>query len=165
MLQEGLYHFNDNQLKTIFRIVGLFYILSFFLPSVGAQNGDILGFSSDNSNDLLFGYQCFVFSYTMIIASLYKGAMISFCGLLIGCFANTYLFVLALIYYFEKGKQKSFLAYTFKLFLSIISVIYWSSWGIAYNDIELKLGYYLWAVTTCLLTLICITRLRLCHME
>ena len=65
------------------------YALSLVLP--------VLGPSPDASGQLLYGYECFVYSHVMLALTLLEGhgdLKYSPLGLLLGCFANAHLFTL-----------------------------------------------------------------------
>jgi hypothetical protein len=128
MLEGRLNRIKEVQLKIIFKFFLLVYCISFLLPSLGSEKDNLLGYSDDNSIEILYGYQCFIFSYIMLISSLIEGAIFNFFCILLGCFSNSYLFVIGLVFYFKKGKLKHFLVHCLLLLISALSVVYWSSW-------------------------------------
>ena len=133
----------------------LLFLISFFLPVITAS-----------PDQVLYGYECFVWSYIISISAITgegKGSGLYALGaLLLGCFANSYLIFLCFTFYVKKTLGKISLN-PLMLPLSCLSVLYWLSFpskGIANwssfpdKGTAIGIGYYFWSISTVILIFI-----------
>ena len=134
-------------------LCGLMYALSLVLP--------VLGPSPDASGQVFYGYECLVYSHVMLALTLLEGhgdLKYSPLGLLLGCFANAYLFTLcALIWTRWRPTSRRL---RIPLLLSVLSVLYWGAWDSESAQTTLQIGYYTWAIATLTLSWLCVLRLE-----
>jgi hypothetical protein len=152
---------SEKGLHILFVIVLAFYLFSFFIPAFGMLSDGFLGYSENGETEVIYGYQCFFYSFTLPFAAISQGDFYNFFCTLLGCFANLCFIGLWADILLRKPKSQPFIRDFILVLISILSVLYWSFWETGMSDNDLKSGYYLWAVSVVLLNVICILWLRI----
>jgi hypothetical protein len=129
------------------------YALSFVLPAFGP--------SSDASGQVLYGYECFIYSHVVVALTLLEGhgdLKYSPLGLLLGCFANAYLLTLGALRWTRWRPTSRWLR--IPLLLSVLSVLYWGAWDSESAQTTHQVGYDTWAIATLTLSWLCVLQLE-----
>ena len=151
----------EKRIRNSFFLLLCLWLLSFILPSFGLLNSGYFGFELSQTDKVLYGYQCFYYSLLLPLAAITQFYLYDFFCSCLGLIPNFILFALFFLLLKKMQWKLNILSTIALIIVETVSICYWSYWEPEYGTVELKAGFYLWSITTLLLTVISILWLKI----
>ena len=151
----------EKRVREVFILLAGLWLISFILPAFGLLNSGFLGYEVSQTDKVLYGYQCFYYSLFLPLAAIAHSYLSDFLYSSLGLIPNFTLIVLFFLLAKKMEWKLNIFSTIALIIVETLSICYWSCWEPEYGTVELKPGFYLWAITTLLLTVISILWLKI----